>query len=169
MINAWARSDHTDKVQRGHALLKEMMERYRHGNTALRPDALVFAVLLKSCARTTVAASHPGNQAENRKVLLIALQTLELLETGEFGLPNDVTYATALRTVSRLTGTARQREELLGSIFVRCANRGLVSNSVMAEMNRGGSLRLFLRLTDGENKVKQQWSANVPTQHRPML
>lgn len=168
-MNAWARSDHPDKVQRGHALLEEMMERYRDGDTALRPDALVLAVLLKSCARTTVVALDQGNQAENRKVLLMALQTLELLETGEFGSPNDVMYASALRTVSRLTGTARQREELLGSIFVRCAKRGLVSNSVMAEMNRGGSLRLFMHLTNGENKLKREWIANVPTQHRPKL
>ena len=167
MINAWARSDHPEKVHRGHALLQEMMDRYRGGDATLRPDALVLAVLLKSCARTTVAASHQENQSENRKVLLVALQTLELLETGEFGSPNDVTYATALRTVSRLTMTVRQREELLGSIFERCANRGLVSNSVMAEMNRGGSMRLFLRLTDGKNKLQPQWSASESTQHRP--
>jgi len=169
VINAWARSAHPEKALRGHALLSEMMDRYRAGDVTLRPDPLVLAVLLKSCARTAKRNRQDGGQskAENRKVLRLALQTLETLEEGEFGPPNDVAYATALEAINRLTGTLQQREELLGSVFQRCAARGLVSNSVMAEMNQGGSLRLFLRLTDGKNQLESKWSEKVSPKHRP--
>lgn len=168
-MNAWARSEHPKKASRGHALLREMMDRYRAGDVTLRPDPLVFAVFLKCCARPSRRNLRDSGQskAEDRKVLRLALQTLETLEEGEFGPPNDVAYATALHAINRLTGTLQQREELLGSVFQRCAARGLVSNSVMAEMNHGGSLRLFLRLTDGKNKLDPKWSEKVPPKHRP--
>ena len=90
MINAWARSEHPDQVQRGHALLHEMMDRYRGGDVALRPDAVVLAVLLKICARATtaVAAATPHQETQvghRQKVLLLTLEIVELLEGGEFG------------------------------------------------------------------------------------
>ena len=174
MINAWARSEHPDQVHRGHALLHEMMDRYRGGDVALRPDAVVLAVLLKICARATtaVAAATPHQETQvghRQKVLLLTMEIVELLEGGEFGSPSDVTYSTALLAINRMAESTEQREELLGSVFLLCAGRGLVSNTVMAEMNRGGSQQLFLRLTDGTNQVPAQWTAKVPLRHRPML
>jgi len=138
------------------------MNRCRAGDNSLRPDMLVFVVLMKSCAR-----SNTGSKAEKRKVLQLALHAMETLEKGEFCPPSDVAYATAMSAINRLAGTTGQRDELLGSIFSRCAERGLVSSQVLMEMNHGGSLRLFLQLTGGKNQLEPEWSRNVLPKNRP--
>ena len=141
-----------------------MIHHYRAGEESLQPDVLVFILLIKCSTR---CSKYLSTAAEKRKVLQLALQAMETLEKGEFCPPNDDAYAMTMLAINQLAGTAHQREELLASVFQRCAVRGHVSNSVLKEMNHGGSLRLFLHLTDGKNRLEADWSRNVHPSHRP--
>jgi len=147
------------------------MDRYSAGQVELKPDVLAYSMVMKCCAWTS------GTKAEQRKALELAMQIIESMEKEDNNNnkndnrfvcpPNDVAYSTALLAINRLAGGVPQREELLGSVFERCARRGFVSSAVLTEMNQGGSLRLFLQLTNGKNQLDPEWSRNVPPKLRP--
>jgi hypothetical protein len=140
-----------------------MIRRYKVGSTSLQPDVVVYTILIKACAHT-----H-GTSSDKQLALAIATEAMQTLEHSEYGPPNDVAYATFLNAIVRLFESAPERESLLEETFRRCAARGLVSRNVLKEMDRGGSRRLFRRLTNNTNKLPAEWSVNVATKDKPLV
>lgn len=144
-------------------LVQDMIRRYEAGDVSLKPDVFVYTILIKACAHI-----H-GTQQEKVEALEMAIGAMETLETTDFGPPNDVAYSTLMTAICRLSESAKQRENLLESVFRNCADRGHVSINVIKEMNRGGSRRLFRRLTNNSNQLNPDWSKNVAAKNKPLL
>lgn len=140
-----------------------MIDRYEAGDVTLKPDVVVYTIVIKACAHTR------GTPQEKQKALEMALDAIETLETSlEYGPPNDVAYSTLITAICKLSESTVQREQLLEVAFRKCADRGLVSVNVVREINRWGSRRLFRRLANNTNQVHPDWSQNVPAELRPI-
>ena len=161
MINAWSRSDTPLKAQRAFVLVQDMISRYNAGDMSLKPDVFVYTILIKACAHIQ------GTQQEKQTGLYMSLDAMQILEDTDFGPPNDVAYGAFMMAICRLSDSTHQRETLLEAAFRKCSNRGLVSRNVVDEMNRGGSRRLFRRLTNNTNQLKSDWSKNVDSRNMP--
>jgi hypothetical protein len=145
------------------ALIDELIDRFKAGDVSLRPDVVVYTILIKACAH-----SH-GSPEEKQQALAMATDAMHTLESSDFGPPNDIAYATLMNAIFRLSESVQQRESLLEAAFRGCAERGYVSTNVLKEMDRGGSRRLFRRLTNNTLRLLPLWSANVAAKDRPPL
>lgn len=157
-INAWARADSADKAARAKALVDEMVKRYKAGELSMKPDVFVFTVLIKSCAHSKVNQAYAWS---------VALKALDALETPEYGPPNEIAYATMMTAINRLCVSSEERDRLFEDVIRRCGERGLLSNQVLHEMNRGGIAQSVLDKVTTRWRFNLSWSANVPPPDRP--
>jgi hypothetical protein len=136
-----------------------MIDRYNAGDAAMKPDVIVYTILIKACAH------NHGTPEEKRKALEMALDAIVTLENSEFGPPNEVAYSTLMTAICRLSESTPQRERFLEAAFRKCADKGLVSINVVREI---GSRRLFRKVTNNTNQLHPDWSKNVPAKDKPI-
>lgn len=161
-ISAWARSNHRQKVPRAQAILRRMEESYRSGNIDAEPNLLAYNALLNSC-------SFPiGNDGSERfDVAKVALDTLEELRDSNYGNPDDITYATVLKTLGRCIPPGKIRDEMVEKEFERCCNDGQVNDFVLRELDHA-SPKVYIKhfvnkdlSDDVMKKIPREWRRNV--------
>ena len=163
VMNAWSRSDNPQKTHRASALLRDMIRQYENGDYNLKPDVYVYTTLIKTCAY-----SRGSTKQENLQALQMALNAMATLENTDYGPPNDVTYATIMTAIYRLSGDrSHDHDSHYEAAFRRCAARGLLTKDVMQVFQRGASIRLFRRLTNNTGRLQPEWSRNVPDHKKP--
>jgi hypothetical protein len=124
-ISAWARSNHSQKVPKAQAILRRMEEAYRDGNLDAKPNLLAYNALMNSC-------SFPVGAADKRfDSVQVLLDTLEELRDSDYGNPDDISYATALKAFGRCIPPGNIRYELVEQEFERCCKDGQVSDFVL--------------------------------------
>jgi hypothetical protein len=161
-MNAWARSDNPQKTHRASALLRDMIRQYENGDVTLKPDVYVYTTLIKTCAY------NRGTKQENSQALQMALNAMATLENTDNGPPTDVTYATIMTAIFRLSANrSNDHDSHYEAAFRRCATRGLLTKDVMQLFQRGASMRLFRRLTNNTGRLQPEWSRNVPDHKKP--
>jgi hypothetical protein len=161
-MNAWSRSDNPQKMIRSSALLRDMIRQYENGNVALKPDVYVYTTLIKTCAYSR------GTKQENVQALHMAMNAMATLENTDFGPPNDVTYATIMTAIYRLSGDkSNDHDSHYETAFRTCATRGCLTRDVVKIFQRGASARLFRRLTNNSGQLPPEWSRNVPDHKKP--
>jgi hypothetical protein len=137
-----------------------MIRRYENGDVTLKPDVYVYTTLIKTCAYSR------GTKQENLQALQVALNAMATLENTDYGPPNDVTYATIMTAIYRLSGDRSNDHDAHYEVaFRRCTARGLLTQDVIQLFQRGASKRLFRRLTN--NRLPPEWSRNVPDHKKP--
>lgn len=162
-MNAWSRSDNPQKIYRASALLRDMIRQYENGDVTLKPDVYVYTTLIKTCAY-----SRGGTRQEYVQALQMALNAMATLENTDYGPPNDVTYATIMTAIYRLSSDkSNDHDSHYEVAFRSCAARGLLTNDVMQVFQRGASMRLFRRLTNNTGRLQPEWSRNVPEHKKP--
>lgn len=143
------------------SLVRDMLQKYKQGDTSVEPDVMVYTILIKACTHIR------GSSKDKQQALNMAIDAMEVLENSDFGPPNDVAYATFLTAIVRLSESHQQREDLLEAAFRNCAERGYVSKKVVKEMNHVGSRRLFRRVTNNTYQLHPMWSKNVSMKEKP--
>jgi hypothetical protein len=165
VMNAWSRSDNPQKIHRASALVRDMVRQYEKGDTALKPDVFVYTTLIKTCAN-----NRSGTKQDNVQALQMALNAMATLENTDYGPPNDVTYATIMTAIYRLSGhRSIDHEAHYEAAFRQCIARGLLNNDAMQVFQRGASMRLFRRLTNNTGQLQSEWSRNVPHNKKPIM
>ncbi|KAL7537797.1 hypothetical protein ACHAXR_008087 [Thalassiosira sp. AJA248-18] len=88
VIDAWVRSWHKDSPQKVDALVKEMIEKYKHeGRSDLRPDSNSLNLVLKACSHTPAMWKEKDNSEKgNDHPIAIANRTFSMLKgKNEYG------------------------------------------------------------------------------------
>ena len=161
-ISAWARSNHRQKVLRAQAILRRMEQAYRSGNLDAKPNLLAYNALLNSC-------SFPiGNDAHERfHVARVALDTLEELRNSNYGNPDDITYATVLKTLGRCIPRGSILNEMVEKEFESCCQDGQVNDFVLRELDHA-SPEVYIKHFGNEDlsddvmkKIPREWRRNV--------
>lgn len=156
VIDAWSRSGNPGQAMRAYKLVARMVRSFEQGDINVKPDVFVFAVLMKTCTRVK------GTQADRHKALKMAFDAMKVLETSDFGPPNEVAFLALVRAVNRLTANESDRAKLASSVFQRCAVGGYLSTQVLAELQGAGPKRAV-------GPLEQSWIRNVPPNDRPVL
>jgi len=160
---ALSRSDGRQAAQLTRALLKQMVRKYQRGHRSLKPDVVMFTVVMKACVHTT------GKPPHKRAALSIALKAMKALQekSAGFGPPNHVAYATLMKAINHLAETDKERTDLLSSTFQSCIESGNLSKEAIDQMTREENWELFRSLIDATDGLKPEWSENVPPKHKP--
>ena len=149
VIQAWARSTDEKRTFRAEAIVDAMTERYKAGNSRVKPDTYVLTTLLSACALST--------QGDHPDALAIAIRTMETLESGVYGRPNHISFYHFMKAINSLCTDEDKRRALIEDAFKACSGRRLVSRQIM-------------KILDAEISKKcpiPQWSHDVPLHDRP--
>jgi hypothetical protein len=160
---AWSRSDSRQAAQLTRAILKRMIQQYQDGDRSLKPDVVIFTVVIKACIHTT------GKSPHKRAALNIALKAMKALQekTAEFGPPNHASFATLMKVINHLAETDKERFELLDSTFQQCTESGNLSKEAVDQMTREKNWELFRHLIRNTDGLKPEWSRKVPPKYKP--
>jgi hypothetical protein len=75
----------------------------------------------------------------------VALRTFDKIkEAGES--PNNITYGTLFKTISKLTLMDQTREELVEKFFHQCCQEGQVDSFVFSQVRMGIPISLYCKL-----------------------
>lgn len=165
-ISAWARSNHRQKVPKAQAILRRMEEAYRDGNLDAKPNLLAYNALLNSC-------SFPVGAADKRfDSVQVVLDTLEELRDSDYGNPDDISYATALKAFGRCTPPGNIRYELVEQEFERCCSDGQVNDFVLRELEHACP-EVYIKhfgnknISDVMTSFPREWRRNVSSRRKP--
>jgi hypothetical protein len=139
LIKAWGRSRLPDSVQRAEQILKSLEEGYRTNKDNIRPDITTYSSVINCCAY------YYGNSDGRKEVFEVALRTFDKIkETGEG--PNNVTFGTLFKAISKLTLMDQSREILVEKFFHQCCQEGQVDSFVIAQVRAGIPISLYRKL-----------------------
>ena len=160
LIRCWARSKERNKAERTRQLLETMMkESELRGDDELTPNLQTYNGVLNAC-------SFPsrGNSIEEKYAAFrIAVQTLNELRASENCEPNHVSYGTFIRSCGNLMPPSPKRDAVVGNIFRKCCEEGLVSEFVMDSVSYAASENLKITLFEDVvgGKLPRKWSCNL--------
>jgi len=160
LIRCWARSRERDKAKRTRQLLETMVkESELTGDDELTPNLQTYNGVLNACSFPSRGSSIEEKYAAFR----IAVQTLNELQASEGCEPNHVSYGTFLRSCGNLMPPSPKRDAVVGNIFRKCCEEGLVSQFVMDSASRSASENLQSTLFEDcvGGKLPMKWSRNL--------
>lgn len=116
-----------------------------------RPDAIVFANLIKACVNT-----------DDPRSLTIATDAIQKLQTN-FQPANDVAYVMYLRALTKFKGDV----VLLNKAIKKCAQGGWLSKGVVRELEKATNItKEPLALL---KEYEPSWSRNLKEHERPRI
>lgn len=157
VLDAWARSEDNDnKARRAEALVQVMMERYKSGESTIKPDNYIFTNWIKACIPIKRNRYHDD---EERRYS--AFRAMEFLKSKRYGKPNYVTYTNLFRVIlnTHSNDQEQQRRQLLNETLVECADGGHVSSGIVD--------LLCLFKISLPPAIPGSWSRSVPLRDRP--
>ena len=142
VIKAWARSGAPDAVKKMEILLKQLEAR-----DDLHPDATTYSSAINCCAY------YKGPAKGKTEAFATAMRMfLKLSQSKEYR-PNNITYGTMLKAITKLTEMDQSRHDLVKSLFEACINSGSVDSFVLFQL-RGASPDVFRELVLVPLKMK---------------
>eukprot|EP00549_Striatella_unipunctata_P023135 CAMPEP_0118688092 /NCGR_PEP_ID=MMETSP0800-20121206/8735_1 /TAXON_ID=210618 ORGANISM="Striatella unipunctata, Strain CCMP2910" /NCGR_SAMPLE_ID=MMETSP0800 /ASSEMBLY_ACC=CAM_ASM_000638 /LENGTH=339 /DNA_ID=CAMNT_0006585327 /DNA_START=393 /DNA_END=1409 /DNA_ORIENTATION=- len=130
--------DDQEKAIRADKLLNKMIEMGKT-DSACKPDVNSYNTVLNTCA------FFPTNT--DKAILTINLQIavarIKELCSSDTVKPDDNSYASFIRCCSRLIPTGAKRDAVVGSMFKRACDSGLVSGHVLSSYRMAASRQLF--------------------------
>mmetsp|Transcript_26626 Transcript_26626/g.48324 ORF Transcript_26626/g.48324 Transcript_26626/m.48324 type:complete len:695 (-) Transcript_26626:51-2135(-) len=150
-----------NKAERCNEILHRMVDAYKAGNRAAKPNVIVFNAVLNACA-------HTFERKEKLQAFLIAVSTILLLQYYDEA--DQVTYGTFLRCCSSLVPAGdERRDKIVGFLFRKCQNEGHVAPKVLEQLKFAASTDLFFNLVgecpEGEDirwtTLPASWRRNV--------
>ena len=131
VVKAWGRSRRQDAVQKAEQLLERLEAREE-----IKPDTTTFSSVINCCAY------YNGPWDGRKEAFDVALRTFNKLCASKQAQPNQITYGTLFKAISKLTEYAN-REELLRTLFARCSSAGQVDGFVLAQLRNACPPGLF--------------------------
>lgn len=135
VIKAWGRSGREDAVQKAEKLLERLEARGE-----IHPDTTTFSSVINCCAY------YNGPEGGRGEAFEVAMRTFHKLCGSSHAQPNQITYGTLFKAIGKLLPAkkdAKRREELLRTLFAKCAASGLVDGFVLAQLRNACPPGLF--------------------------
>lgn len=121
-----------------------------------KPDIHVLATLMQVCGKVT------GDAIEQEAALKIVLETMDDCLSGTYGQINHVAYASGMKAINRLSNDESKQQEMLQTMFEKCAAGGHVSQQVVISMKIG-------LWKETAPLIRKEWSRRVPFPSKPKL
>jgi hypothetical protein len=137
-----------------------MVKLHEAGNKSLKPNIVAINAVINACAYT-----NNGDVDEQNQAMEIARGQLRLLESSDFGSPDQVTYGTFLKVCANQMPDCEKRQQIIELVFKKCVKDGQVGNLVLQQLKAMGPASLYRRLVrrDIEEEIKME---NVPHEWR---
>jgi hypothetical protein len=133
VINAFARSNMFGKAESAYDVYLYMKEMYAAtGNTKLQPNNIIYNSVLNACAFTM------GDIEEQTRAMDIANSMLMELDDSPYGKPDHVTYGTYLKVITNQMEPSKARDQIVETIFRKCARDGMVGGMVLRQLREMG-------------------------------
>lgn len=166
VINAISKSKDERKAQKALRLLRRMDKLYQAGNKEARPNEVTYTAVLNSCAFPSVL-----DPKARRRMLDVAMFTLEELQASRYGHPNQVTYGTFIKACANLLPDDDDlRRVVLKKVFEQCCNDGQVGEMVLTHLRKAAPPDLYQELLAVANikatsisvrDLPQEWRCNL--------
>ena len=160
LIRCWARSRERNKAERTRQLLETMAKESKmRGDDEVTPNLQSYNGVLNACSFPSRGTSVEEKYAAFR----VAVQTLNELQASKICEPNHVSYGTFLRSCGNLMPPSSKRDAVVGNIFRKCCEEGLVSQFVMDSVSHAASESLKSTLFEDMigGKLPREWSRNL--------
>ena len=158
LIRCWARSRERNKAERTRQLLETMAKESKmRGDDEVTPNLQTYNSVLNACSFPSRGTSVKEKYAAFR----VAVQTLNELQASNE--PNHVSYGAFLRSCGNLMPPSSKRDAVVGNIFRKCCEEGLVSQFVMDSVSHAASESLKSTLFEDVigGKLPREWSRNL--------
>lgn len=162
-INAYARSHEYGKARQAYDLFLHMKELYdSSGKSTLRPNNVVYNSVLNACAFSV------GDLEDQSQAIEIANAMLVGLEKSPYGKPDQVTYGTYLKVVNNQMPLSEARDQVVDTVFRKCAKDGMVGLMVIRQLQEMGMEEVYETLSGkslwGDVNLRDlpsEWTCNV--------
>lgn len=162
-INVFARSHAFGKAKSSHELFLHMKELYdKSGKSALRPNNVVYNSVMNACAFSV------GDLEEQSQALEIANKMLVGLDESPHGKPDQVTYGTYLKVVNNQMPPSEARDQVVDTVFRKCAKDGMVGELVLRQLREMGLDEMYENLMGQSSwgdfqlsDLPREWTCNV--------
>jgi hypothetical protein len=144
---------------------------YQAGNKEARPNEVTYTAVLNSCAFPSVL-----DPKARRRMLDVAMFTLEELQRSRYGHPNQITYGTFIKACANLLPDDEDlRRVVLKQVFEQCCQDGQVGEMVLSHLRRAAPPDLYRELlavagveasTISVRDLPQQWRCNLPSEKK---
>jgi hypothetical protein len=171
VINAISKSKDEQKAQKALRLLRRMDKLYQAGNKEARPNEVTYTAVLNSCAFPSVL-----DPKARRRVLDVAIFTLEELQRSRYGHPNQITYGTFIKACANLLPDDEDlRRVVLKQAFEQCCKDGQVGEMVLTHLRKAAPPDLYrelLAVAGVEAKaisvqdLPHKWRCNLPSEKK---
>ena len=135
VIKAWGRSGRADAVQKAEQLLERLEAR-----DEIHPDTTTYSSVINCCAY------YNGEEEGRGGAFDVAMRTFQKICSSSHAQPNQITYGTLFKVIDKLLPArkdAMRREELLRTLFAKCAASGQVDGFVLAQLRNACPPGLF--------------------------
>lgn len=162
-INVYARSHAFGKAKSAHELFLHMKELYdKSGKKSLRPNNVVYNSVMNACAFSV------GDLEEQSQALEIANSMLVGLRESKYGKPDQVTYGTYLKVVNNQMPPSKARDQVVDTVFRKCAKDGMVGELVLRQLREMGMEDVYEKLVGKSfwgdfnlSELPTEWTCNV--------
>lgn len=171
VINAISKSKDERKAQKALRLLRRMDKLYQAGNKEARPNEVTYTAVLNSCAFPSVL-----DPKARRRMLDVAMFTLEELQASRYGHPNQVTYGTFIKACANLLPDDEDlRRVVLKKVFEQCCRDGQVGEMVLTHLRKAAPPDLYKELlavanwkttTISVRDLPREWRCNLPSEKK---
>lgn len=144
---------------------------YQAGNKEARPNEVTYTAVLNSCAFPSVL-----DPKARRRMLDVAMFTLEELQASRYGHPNQVTYGTFIKACANLLPDDEDlRRVVLKKAFEQCCSDGQVGEMVLNHLRKAAPPDLYRELlavagletsTISVEDLPQKWRCNLPREKK---
>jgi hypothetical protein len=138
-----------------------MVKSFETGKKNLKPNIVAVNAVINACAYTS-------GEVHGNRAMEIAHKYLKLLETSDFGSPDQITYGTFLKVCSNQMPDCSTRQQIMEVVFKKCIRDGQLGNIVLQQMKAMGPSDVYRNLVgrgiDEEIKITDlphDWWCNV--------
>jgi hypothetical protein len=166
VLDVWASSESSDKVERGKKILHRMLDNYDAlFSPAERKDGIVaaFNAFLRVCGSKNARGDKDGMQ-----VLRVALASIERMRQIDGANPNAAIYASLLECCEKLLPLGKERSGVVEKMFRLCCADGMVDDTVLRQLRTAATSDQYSRLVvqpsediEGTKMVPEAWTLNA--------
>jgi hypothetical protein len=147
VIKSWNSTKHPKKAIKALNICKEMDERFKQGDVALRPNCLTFTMVLNACFKV----NHKDFIEEDAIRVALEVQDWFLKNQDIYGPSDPKFFATLIKVFGFCIQNPDQKHRFLSAAFERCCKEGLVDDDVLNSLRRCDNT-LYTAIVNGASK-----------------
>lgn len=157
VIKSWNSTKHPKKATKALNICKEMDERFKQGDVALRPNCLTFTLVLNACFKV----NHKDFIEEDAIRVALEVQDWFLKNQDMYGPSDPKFFATLIKVFGFCIQNPDQKHRFLSAAFERCCKEGLVDVEVLNSLKRCDNT-LYTTIVNGASKSAEVAAKRIP-------